>query len=544
MPNDSDPFAEFVRPPLNETSSERAARKIRESEERRVSDAIDEQIRQERQLLQKQKDLTKILLLGQSESGKSTTLKNFRLAYAREEWEAEKVSWRAVIQLNLIRSILSILETVRAEIDGEPLLELDDTKSADIPLDGNDLDPSIQTQLSSDELQRLQTLRLRLSPLRRVEIDLKLKLGAGTEEVTSMDQFPDSWQPDPERVQITQKSRPKRIQGDEMVVRGLRWREFLSHGRTTSFIGRTRASIDVQDSVDRTAAEILAGCRDDMKMLWMNPAVQTILRKRRIEMENSAGFFLNDIDRIASISYLPSDDDVVRSRLRTVGVQEYHIFVPPENSRTSLKEWALYDVGGSRTMRRAWIPFFEGKLPLQRLTFGLILACLQISLLSYFVSNIAIVIERRLLNGFPGSPFAIVAPVSCFDEALLEDSSVNRLSDSIGLWKAIVSSKLLQNTTLICFLNKCDILKRKLKNGVQFHHSVREYGSKPNDLTSVIKFLKESMKNIVHKYTVNQKRMTYIYTTSVTDTKATATTLGSVRDSIIRANLASAHLVV
>lgn len=35
--------------------------------------------------------------------------------------------------------------------------------------------------------------------------------------------------------------------------------------------------------------------------------------------------FLNDIDRIASRDYEPSDDDVVRARLRTLGVQEHKI---------------------------------------------------------------------------------------------------------------------------------------------------------------------------------------------------------------------------
>lgn len=35
--------------------------------------------------------------------------------------------------------------------------------------------------------------------------------------------------------------------------------------------------------------------------------------------------FLNDVERIASRSYEPSDDDVVRARLRTLGVQEYRI---------------------------------------------------------------------------------------------------------------------------------------------------------------------------------------------------------------------------
>ena len=41
--------------------------------------------------------------------------------------------------------------------------------------------------------------------------------------------------------------------------------------------------------------------------------------------------FLNDLERIASRSYEPSDDDVVRARLRTLGVQEYRIEFTPDN---------------------------------------------------------------------------------------------------------------------------------------------------------------------------------------------------------------------
>lgn len=35
--------------------------------------------------------------------------------------------------------------------------------------------------------------------------------------------------------------------------------------------------------------------------------------------------FLDDLERIATRTYEPSDDDIVRARLRTVGVQEYRI---------------------------------------------------------------------------------------------------------------------------------------------------------------------------------------------------------------------------
>lgn len=35
--------------------------------------------------------------------------------------------------------------------------------------------------------------------------------------------------------------------------------------------------------------------------------------------------FLDDLERIATLDYTPSDGDIVRARLRTLGVQEYRI---------------------------------------------------------------------------------------------------------------------------------------------------------------------------------------------------------------------------
>jgi len=69
--------------------------------------------------------------------------------------------------------------------------------------------------------------------------------------------------------------------------------------------------------------------------------------------------FLDDLNRIARRDYQPSDDDVVRARLRTLGVQEYRVNFEPSTSIFSGgvggdagREWLLYDVGGSRTAVR------------------------------------------------------------------------------------------------------------------------------------------------------------------------------------------------
>lgn len=68
-PKDQDPFAIFIAPPLNETPEECVAREAREAEAKKVSDQIDEQLKRDRVALKKQKNIVRVLLLGQAESG-------------------------------------------------------------------------------------------------------------------------------------------------------------------------------------------------------------------------------------------------------------------------------------------------------------------------------------------------------------------------------------------------------------------------------------------------------------------------------------------
>jgi len=95
-------------------------------------------------------------------------------------------------------------------------------------------------------------------------------------------------------------------------------------------------------------------------------------------------------------------------------------------SQQSAWEWWIFDVGGCRTLRKAWLPYFD---------------------------NVNVII--------------FLSPVSVFDQRLEEDHSVNHLEDSIILWTSICPSKLLAKTQLILFLNKCDLLRWKLKRGIE-----------------------------------------------------------------------------
>ena len=67
-PPDRDPLSAALRPPIDETEEEKASRIAEEEAAKRVSHAIDEAIRLEKQQRKKHK-LVRLLLLGQSESG-------------------------------------------------------------------------------------------------------------------------------------------------------------------------------------------------------------------------------------------------------------------------------------------------------------------------------------------------------------------------------------------------------------------------------------------------------------------------------------------
>ncbi|KAJ6481724.1 heterotrimeric G protein alpha subunit [Mycena sanguinolenta] len=473
-PTENDPFYEIMRPPADETPAQMTARLKREADAQRISDNIDEDIKRDRAQQRKSRKELRILLLGQGESGKSTTLKNFRMQYAREAWEQERSGWRAVVQLNIIRSIILILEIMEGEMSGNPtFVEADDDE---IEVVSRYRDSSSSAADAFTDKHRM--LLIRLAPLRGVEADLKRRLGAGAEP--SHPSAPMAATPFDEPGPLPS---PKR--SPEFFVRS--WTE----------------AIEPTANLDSSTITLMT-CKDDMQALWTDAAVQLALDRRKVRLADGAGFFLNDLDRIATREYTATDDDIVRARLRTVGIQEYLLRIGDGFSLRggdNYWTWKLYDVGGCRTMRAAWLPFFE---------------------------NTDVII--------------FLCPVSCFDERLDEDTRVNRLEDSTLLWRSICASKLLAKTQLILFLNKCDLLKRKLKRGIKLKTYLPSYGDRPNEVIPVVKYLREKYKEI-QKQQSPEPRVAYIYTTTVTDTTATAKTLHSIRDRVLRENLVTSNLV-
>jgi len=170
--------------------------------------------------------------------------------------------------------------------------------------------------------------------------------------------------------------------------------------------------------------------------------------------------------------------------------------------------WILYDVGGARGQRAVWA--------------------------SYFTEATAIV---------------FLASLSAFDQTLDEDNTVNRMLDSIELFKDICANKLLHNVHMVLFLNKADLLRRKLDSGVQLKRYVTSYGDRPNQYDHAVSYFKSHYTQVYRQSASKHMekgspppRLLYAHVTTMVDTEATERIISNVRDTIFRSHLKSAAL--
>lgn len=62
-----------------------------------------------------------------------------------------------------------------------------------------------------------------------------------------------------------------------------------------------------------------------MKRLWKDGGVQLCFsRSREYQLNDSAAYYLNALDRISAPGYVPTQQDVLRTRVKTTGIVETH----------------------------------------------------------------------------------------------------------------------------------------------------------------------------------------------------------------------------
>ncbi|KAG6920059.1 hypothetical protein DXG01_010127 [Tephrocybe rancida] len=290
---DVDPLTLAMAPPPGETIAERLAREEQEERARQVSKHIDHELKLAKAAMRSMQRAVKVLVLGQSMS-------DFQMTYAQKSWADERDSWKAVILLNLARSINVVASIISEEISNSRAVSPTDKGSHRVGL-----------------TEHHRNLVLKLVPLRQIQQDLETLIGSGSSEGDATYNLQRGSQ--------------------EFVLRSSTgWKTVLDH------IRNPRGGKELQ--LQRVASEVIVSLKDDIHELWNDAAVRNTLQRRKLRLEDTPGFFLNDLDRLASPDYIPSDADVVRARLRTTGVQEYHFHL--DRGTPTARDWMMYDVAG------------------------------------------------------------------------------------------------------------------------------------------------------------------------------------------------------
>ncbi|KAG8702993.1 guanine nucleotide-binding protein subunit alpha [Ceratobasidium sp. 394] len=230
---------------------------------------------------------------------------------------------------------------------------------------------------------------------------------------------------------------------------------------------------------------------DALISLWQDPGVrEAVRRSREFQLNDSATYYFNSLDRMSSPTYLPTDQDILRSRVKTTGITE-------TNFRVGELTYKLFDVGGQRSERKKWIHCFE-----------------NVTALVFLVS------------------------LSEYDQMLYEDESVNRMQEALTLFDSICNSRWFVKTSIILFLNKIDLFAEKLPHSPMGDYFPDYTGGDNYDA---------ACDYLLHRFvSLNQSaasKQIYAHYTCATDTQQIKFVLSAIQDILLQIHLRECGLL-
>jgi len=255
---------------------------------------------------------------------------------------------------------------------------------------------------------------------------------------------------------------------------------FTSMKQIIEFAERSNIPLNNPESTTaiKNASDLTPELTAHVKKLWASKPVKDVWEQRNnFQIMSCADYYFEAIDRITLQNYKPTQEDILRSKMRTTGVLE-------TTFETSDVEFSLVDVGGQRSERRKWMHVFE---------------------------NVTAVI--------------FLAALDAYDMNLEEAPDVNRMQESLRVFNEITSSQWFKTTSFILFLNKSDLFETKIQ-----HQPLKtyfpEYSGGP-DYQKGLEFIRSKYKHHFGGTTL------YHYETCAIDTKNIQRVFNAVKDTLI-----------
>ncbi|CAG8585517.1 1651_t:CDS:2 [Paraglomus occultum] len=222
-----------------------------------------------------------------------------------------------------------------------------------------------------------------------------------------------------------------------------------------------------------------------LKSLWNDKGVQECYEKgNQYALHDNMSYFYGNLDRVFASEYIPTNQDILRCRLKTVGIVETSFHLGPLTYR-------MFDVGGQRSERKKWIHCFE-----------------DVTAVLFLVA------------------------ISGYDQCLVEDKDANQMQEALLLFDSICNSQWFVNTSMILFLNKIDIFKEKIK-----YSRVRKYFPDYQGSSDDFKQASHYFKRRFQRLNRSTQKEIYPHFTNATDTDLLRHIMGSVTDIILTQNL-------
>ncbi|XP_022227739.1 G protein alpha q subunit isoform X6 [Drosophila obscura] len=219
-----------------------------------------------------------------------------------------------------------------------------------------------------------------------------------------------------------------------------------------------------------------------IKTLWADAGIQECYdRRREYQLTDSAKYYLSDLARIELPDFLPTEQDILRARVPTTGILEYPFDLDGIVFR-------MVDVGGQRSERRKWIHCFE---------------------------NVTSII--------------FLVALSEYDQILFESDNENRMEESKALFRTIITYPWFQNSSVILFLNKKDLLEEK----IMYSHLVDyfpEYDGPQRDAIAAREFILRMFVDL----NPDSEKIIYSHFTCATDTENIKLVFCAVKDTIMQ----------
>jgi len=215
-----------------------------------------------------------------------------------------------------------------------------------------------------------------------------------------------------------------------------------------------------------------------VRALWADAAVQQAFAARSsFQLIDSAKYYFDRVDQVAAQGYIPTQDDVLRSRAPTTGIVEKEFIIQGA-------KFKMFDVGGQRNERKKWIHCFE-----------------KVTAVIY------------------------VAAISEYDQLCIEDDKTNRIAEALQVFDENCNSQWFKKTSIILFLNKRDIFFDKIKT-VPIKQHLSDYDAKDLDYDAGVSWFQ---KQFVARNKRPEKTI-YCHVTCATDTTQVKAVFNAVKD--------------